>query len=117
MPSTVMIPISGGIGLVQSGQANLFSGSWDAVRGGLQLRYDVSGPGVVYMQPWPNRSGGFSPTVMSGGSGVTNFSDGVPLARGDSYFIPKVRLCSGLETPRFTVPTTASGGFMFWAIA
>lgn len=115
MPSTVMIPVSGGMGLVLSGQGNLFSGTWSQTRGGIQLRYDVSGPGIVYMN-LPNASGGFIPTATSGLSGVTTFSDGMPLGRGDSFFIPKVRLSSGLETPRFAVPAAASGGFLFWQI-
>lgn len=121
MPSTVMVPLSGGIGLVLSGQGFLFSGTWNAIKGGIRLRYDVSGPGVVYVQPWPTLSGGFPVTATSGGSGgfgsgTQNWTDGWPLGKGDQFFIPKARLSSGLETPRFAVPAAASGGFLFWAI-
>ena len=113
MPSTVMVPASGGIGLVQSGDANMWSGQWPRVVGGLQLRYDVSGPGTIYISPGPLLSG-IVVTQTSGTSGVPSYTDGMVLAAGDAFFIPKQRLCSGLETPRVGVPAAASGGFLFW---
>lgn len=114
MPSTTMVPASGGIPLVESGLAQTFSGGPYRVVGGLQLRYDVSGPGVIYVR-LPNHSG----LVVTGGSGVSgavDFLDGMPLGRGDSYFIPNLRLYSGLETPRISVPAAASGGHLFWEL-
>ena len=114
MPSTVMIPVSGiGISLVPPGSGNLYSGGWGRIVGGIRVRYDVSGPNIVYLQVGPNLSGDLI-TITSGTSGLPALTDGFPMLPGDSYFIPKQRLCSGLETPRFAVPAAASGGFMFW---
>ena len=112
MPSTVMVPVSGGMGLVYSGQAYLYSGGPFQVVGGVALRYDVSGPGVVYVN-CTNLSG-LAVTQTSGVSGVCSFTDGVPMGRGDAYFIPRLKLVSGLESVRIGVPAAASGGFLFW---
>lgn len=112
MPSTVMIPVSGGMGLVYSGQAYIYSGGPFQVVGGINLRYDVSGPGIIYVNT--TNLSGLAVTAISGVSGVINFTDGVPLGRGDAYFIPKLKLVSGLESVRIAVPAAASGGFLFW---
>ena len=119
MPSTVMIPtvsglISGGISLVPSGQAYVYSGSPFQVIGGVALRYDMSGPGVVYVGV--TNLSGLNVTITSGVSGFASYTDGMPLGRGDAYFVPKLKLVSGLESIRVGVPLAASGGFLFWEI-
>lgn len=113
MPSTVMVPVSGGMGLVYSGQAYLYSGGPFQVVGGVALRYDVSGPGVVYVN-CTNLSGVGVSNSGTAISGVCSFIDGVPMGRGDAYFVPRLKLVSGLESIRIGVPAAASGGFMFW---
>lgn len=113
MPSTVMIPVSGGMGLVYSGQAYLYSGGPFQIQGGVNLRYDVSGPGVVYVNT-TNLSGLVVTNSGTAISGVVSFIDGVPMGRGDGYFIPRMKLVSGLESIRIGVPAAASGGLMYW---
>lgn len=117
MPSTIVGVISGGALLVSG---NLYSGTavW-ANAGGLQLRLAAGAPGTVYVG-LPNLSGCY-PSTISGGalaSGLSGYflTDGMELAAGESYFIPRNRLTSGLLTPRFVMPAASSGGRVHWEI-
>jgi len=87
--------------------------------GGLQLKLAATSPGAVYVG-LPNLSGNY-PSVNSGGalaSGLSGYylTDGMELAAGEPYFIPKSRLVSGVGTPRFVMPATASGGRVMWEL-
>lgn len=117
MPSTIVGDLSGGALLVSG---NLFSGTalW-ANAGGLQLALDDGAPGAVYVG-LPGLSGNY-PSTISGGalaSGLSGYylTDGMELSPGDSYFVPKSRLVSGLATPRFVMPAASSGGRVFWEV-
>ena len=118
MPSSIVGLISGGALLVSGGDVYSGSAQWYKA-GGLQLKLAAGAPGIVYAG-LPNLSGNY-PSTISGGalaSGLSGylFTDGMELSPGDTYFIPKVRLFSGIETVRFAVPAASSGGRVFWEI-
>ena len=94
----------------------IFSGTSHVI-GGLQLKLSALAPGVVYVG-LPNLSGNY-PSINSGGaltSGLSGYylTDGMELSPGEDYFIPKSRLVSGVETPRFVMVAASSGGRVFW---
>ena len=114
MPSTIVGVISGGALLVSG---SLTSGSPQDPVGGLQIKLAAGAPGIVYVG-LPNLSGNY-PSTISGGalaSGLSGYylTDGMELSPGDSYFIPKTRLTSGLATPRFVMAAASSGSRVFW---
>ena len=94
MPSLVVnyIPNSGAVLLVSG---NLFSGHFSPL-GGIQIRAWSQNSGSCYIGLSggnPPLSGGFL-TIMSGGMVLSGgcrsgMLDGVELAKGDSYFIPR----------------------------
>ena len=113
MPSSVVGDISGGALLVSG---NLYSGTFQFV-GGLQIKMAIGAPGIVYCG-LPNLSGNY-PSIISGGalaSGLSGYylTDGMELSPGDEYFIPRTRLVSGMETPRFVMVAASSGARVFW---
>lgn len=117
MPSTVVGNISGGA-LLLSGDVYSGSSQWYRA-GGVQLKLAAGAPGVVYAG-LPNLSGNY-PSTISGGalaSGLSGYlyTDGMELSPGDSYFVPKSRIASGLETIRFVMPAASSGGRVHWEI-
>ena len=109
MPSTQVFVQSGGILLVSGG---IYSGTpWPV--GGVQLRVQNSGAGPVYIG-LPNLSGTVA-TLNSGGSlSSGGLTDAMELFPGDSYFVPKTRLVSGIETIRVLAPATSSGTRIGW---
>lgn len=116
MPSSIVGDISGGALLVSG---SLFSGSHLAVVGGLQIKRATADAGLIYCG-LPNLSGNY-PSTISGGalaSGLSGYylTDGMEMSPGDSYFIPRVRLVSGVLTPRFVMPAASSGARVFWEI-
>lgn len=112
MPSTLLMPFSGGVTLMSGSP---FSGSPQMV-GGVQLRLAKAAPSLVYVGV-PNLSGE-APTATSGGSlSSGGMADGMELSPGDSYFIPKTRLQnSGVCSIQVIVPAAASGGRLFWEL-
>lgn len=112
MPSTVLTPLSGGVNLVSG---NVLSGTAFPF-GGITLKMStISGTGPVYVGVGnPTISGGVV-TVTSGGSLTSGgMLDGVELVAGDTYFVPKSRLGSGVTTIMVGVPATSSGSRLFW---
>ena len=109
MPSTQLFPQSGGIAIVSG---NIFSGSFQPV-GGVQLKLAKAAPGLIYVG-LPNLSGTAISSVSGGSLSSGGLADGMELSPGDSYFIPRTRLTSGIETIRLAVPAVASGGVLFW---
>mgnify|MGYP001612349298 FL=1 len=109
MPSTQLFPQSGGIALVSG---NIFSGSFQPV-GGIQLKLAEAAPSLIHVG-LPNLSGTASTSVSGGSLSSGGLADGMELAPGDSYFVPKTRLTSGIETIRLIVGAVASGGRLFW---
>lgn len=114
MPSTIVGNISGGALLVSG---DVYSGFAGMLVGSLQLKLAASAPGIVYCG-LPNLSGNY-PSINSGGalgSGLSGyvFTDGMEMSPGDSYNIPKHRLISGIQTPRFVMVAGSSGGRVFW---
>lgn len=115
MPSLQVFPQSGGIGIVSG---NPYSGTLFPV-GGVQLKVDTSG-GPIYvglaipLGVTPPVSGG--PMTFTSGGSLTSggLLDGVQLAPGDPYFIPKVRLSSGLQTIRLNCAAASSGTRLYW---
>lgn len=110
MPSAIVGNISGGALLVSG---DIYSGSFQPV-GGIQLRLSPTAPGTVYVG-LPNLSGDY-PTITSGGALASGggLLDAMPLAAGDSYFVPRSRLVSGIQTIRCVMTAASSGGRMFW---
>ena len=84
MPSTLIgQPVASGPQQVVSG--NPWSGQIEP-QGGIQFKWDKNASGFIYLGLSGNltlNSGGF---FMSGGG----LADGVQLAPGDAYFIPKI---------------------------
>lgn len=109
MPSTILTSQSGGV-LLCSG--NILSGGPQLV-GGIQLKLAVGAPAIVYVG-LPNLSGTVNTSTSGGSLSSGGLTDGMEISPGDSYFIPKTRLVSGVMTPRIIVPAAASGGRMFW---
>lgn len=104
----------------QSGGQNILSGSYLIGRlglgnpavGGVQLRLDITG-GRAYV----GLSGGV--TVQSGGFTLSGgYLDGIPMASGDTYFIPRLGLgISGVPQVFVATDAAASGlGRMYWEI-
>jgi len=109
MPSTQVFVQSGGIGLVSG---NVFSGGPQLI-GGVQLKLAAAAPGLIYVA-LPNLSGTVG-TFLSGGSlSSGGLADGMEMSPGDSYFVPKTRLVSGIETIRRLAPAASSGGRLMW---
>jgi hypothetical protein len=104
MPSFVVGGISGGQPLFSSGLQNPWSGAGGGSQwpvGGILLRYGAAGmsgnlSGLVYV----GFSGGI--TINSGGlppaSGavLAGLRDGMPMAAGDTYFVPRLA-CGGFS--------------------
>lgn len=117
MPSSIVGDISGGALLLSGG---VYSGSAQIYKaGGLQLKLAAGAPGIVYAG-LPNLSGNY-PSTISGGalaSGLSGYlyTDGMEMSPGGSYFIPRVRLVSGIETVRFVMPAASSGGRVSWEL-
>lgn len=116
--STEVAAFSGGLPLVAS---NIYSGSYLDLSpnrtgvGGIQIRLDKVAPGPVYVG-LPDLSGAY-PTINSGGGMSSGgSSDGMRLDPGDAYFIAKLRLISGLQTPYFLVPVASSGARVYWEV-
>ena len=113
MPSLLLFPQSGGIALVSGA---IYSGTGLPV-GGVQLKLAAGAPSLIYVA-LPGLSGstsGLAPTSTSGGSMTSGgLTDGMELSAGDSYFVPRSRLVSGISTISLVVPAAASGGRLFW---
>ena len=109
MPSTQLISQSGGVALIAS---DIFSGSPQLV-GGVQFKLAKGAPGIVYLG-LPNLSGAVTTSVSGAGLSVGGLADGMELSPGDSYFVPKTRLVSGIVTPMVEVPAASSGARLFW---
>lgn len=105
MPSVILTAASGGPWPIVSGNFWSGTGAQHPI-GGIQLRLDTAASGNAYV----GLSGGM--TVRSGGfllSGV-NTTDGMIMAPGDSYFIPKAALAiSGTLNVYATVEAAGSG--------
>lgn len=116
MPSTMLFPQSGGIGLV-SGQ--IFSGTGYPI-GGIQLVMDSDAPGPVYVGlQWFSggvaAASGGAVTINSGGSlSSGGATDGIRVNPGTNYFVPRSRLSSGVLSIRLAVPAASSGGRLYW---
>ena len=125
MPSCQLFVQSGGIALVSG---NIFSGTYGIYGpfpfpvGGIQLKLARGAPGPCYvgLPPIGYLSGftsGVSVTQTSGGSlSSGGMMDGVEMQPNDSYFIPRLRLNSGLASIQVAVPAASSGGVLFWEI-
>lgn len=110
MPSTQVISQSGGVAIVSG---SVYSGTLFPV-GGVHLKLSASGAGPVYVcLPPPAFSGG--PTLDSGGSlSSGGLGDGIELSPGDTLFVPKIRLVSGVATIRVQAPSASSGARLYW---
>ncbi len=53
-------------------------------------------------------------SILGGSLSSGGLLDGYQLNTGQEYFIPKLRLVSGIETIRINCPTAASGTRVFW---
>lgn len=109
MPSTLLFTQSGGIGLVSGAVLSGFPWNY----GGIQLRLSNSGAGPIYVC-LPNLSGSVSTAQSGGVLSSGGLSDGMEVDPGDSYYVPKGRLVSGVETIRLIIPAASSGGRLFW---
>lgn len=110
MPSTQLFFQSGGIGLVSGA---IYSGSPRPV-GGVQLLYsNTAQSGPIYIG-LPNLSGDATTAASGGSLSSGGLADGMEMIPGNSYFVPKVRLVSGIESIRVLVPAPASGARLFW---
>ena len=123
MPSTMCFPISGGIFLVSG---DVYSGQFWPLEG-VQLRLSASGAGPIFVG-LPNLSG-TGVTMNSGGSlSSGGLADGMEMAPGDSYLVPKSRMRittsgisngsgawqAGIQDIRIHVPAASSGSRLFW---
>lgn len=105
-------------GAQQIVSGNPFSGNTGLPIGGIQLRWDPLASGLAYV----GYSGGpTGVTINSGGFFLSGggLSDGVPLAPGDTYFIPMVKLpyahTSGTFNIYFRADVACSGqARMYW---
>ncbi|RJQ26423.1 hypothetical protein C4577_03665 [Candidatus Parcubacteria bacterium] len=111
MPSAILISQSGGVGLISG---NIFSGTpWPL--GGVQLQYNASGPGPIYVGlPSPISATGAVTIKSGGGLSSGGLADGVEIYPGQPYFVSKARLVSGIETIRVGVPAASSGARVDW---
>ena len=109
MPSCQLFSQSGGISLVSG---DVFSGGPQLV-GGVQLRLAAGAPSLIYVG-LPNLSGAVNTGASGGVFSSGGLADGMEVSPGDSYFVPKTRLVSGIQTIRLIVPAAASGGRLFW---
>lgn len=109
MPSLMCFPQSGHIALVSG---DIFSGT-GRPQGGVQLKLADGAPGAIYVG-LPNASGTVM-TLTSGGSlSSGGLADGMELSPGGAYFIPRIRLVSGIQTIRVGVPAASSGARLYW---
>ncbi len=112
MPSCTLISQSGGSFLVSGG---IYSGSLWPI-GGIQLKLATGAGNLIYVG-LPPLSGWISGHVTSTSGGNLSSGgllDGMEITPGDSYFVPRYRLVSGIESIRLDVPTAASGSRLFW---
>lgn len=109
MPSTQVFVQSGGIGIVSG---SVMSGSYWPI-GGVQLKLAAGAPGLIYVG-LPNLSGAPSTGASGGSLSSGGLADGMEVGPGESYFVPKTRLVSGVETIRIIAPASSSGGRLFW---
>lgn len=111
MPSTLVTAASGAPFPLVSGNFWSGTGGFHPV-GGIQLRAGLSNSGSVYV----GLSGGM--TVTSGGFFLSGggLNDGMPLAAGDSLFIPKVAFqTSGVVNVYVNCDAACSGqARIFW---
>jgi hypothetical protein len=115
-----LFPQSGGIALVSG---DIWSGAIIPT-GGLQLKLARNAPSDVYVgfrHANPSDTSLFSGylsgavTITSGGSlSSGGLADGIELSPGDTYFVPRVRLGSGIQDVKVAVPAAASGGRLYW---
>ncbi len=94
MPSILLSAASGAPFPIWSG--NIWSGQgWPKPVGGVQLRLHPNASGNAYIYLSGNSTSGIQMTINSGGpllsgaSGV-GLNDGMIMAPGDSYFVPKL---------------------------
>lgn len=119
MPSFMCFTQSGGHGIVSG---DIYSGSILDVKpwgrgtcGGIQFRLAKGAPSLIYIG-MPSLSG-TTPTGASGGVFSSGgLADGMEVSPGDSYFVPRSRLVSGLDTVRVIAPAAASGSRCFWEV-
>jgi hypothetical protein len=121
MPSLLIAgAVSGGSKLYASGDP--FSGM-GSIPNGIELKLRWSGVGPVYIGlPPPVSISGPGPwsgsvTILSGGalnSGFGSLTDGREIYPGESIFVPRSRLTSGLESILVAAPAASSGVTLFW---
>ena len=108
MPSLLLgSPMLSGPSQLISG--NPYSGYHVTPTGGFQLRLatDASGTAFIYL------SGGASMTINSGGfflSGSLGLLDGMPLGRGDAYFVPRLAFHTSGQYNIYAHVTVAGSG-------
>lgn len=120
MPSTIIRSVSGGAFLVSG---NVFSGSILDVGtdyptaggrvGGIQLRLAKLAPGTVYIG-LPNLSGTVNTSTSGGDLSSGGLTDGMELNPSESFFVPRSRLVSGLQSIKIIAAAASSGGRLFW---
>lgn len=121
MPSTQLISQSGGVALVSG---DIWSGSISPPHAGIQLRLDSTAVGPVYVgvrrkaqpdsAPFSGHLSGSITITSGGGLSSGGLSDGLRLDVGDSLYIPKIALSSGIQDIRVAVPATSSGARLYW---
>jgi hypothetical protein len=91
----------------------IFSGFSQGIVGGINFKLSASGAGPIFLST-PNFSGAL-PTMNSGGTlSSGGLADGMELSPGQTYFIPKLRLVSGVQSVRVDTPAASSGSRLFW---
>ena len=113
MPSCLTFTVSGGHALVSG---NIYSGQNFQLVGGVNLKYSntaVSGPIYIGL---PNLSGTVNTFASGGVLSSGGLADGMEMIPGDTYFIPRSRLVSGIETVRVLAPAAASGMRILWEV-
>lgn len=111
MPSTQLMVVSGGIGLVSG---TITSGQLWPI-GCLTIRNDIYSPsGQAVYVGLPNLSGTVN-TITSGGSlSSGGMADSWPVYPGEVLIVPKSRMVSGMLTPRLLGAAAASGARVWW---
>lgn len=115
MPSTMLTGAVSGGSILVSG--NILSGSYGitGIVGGLLLKLAASGPGPVFVG-LPNLSGAATTQTSGGSLSSGGLADGLELWPGEFYFIDRVRLVSGIGTPKIIVPAASSGVRLYWEV-
>ena len=113
MPSCLPGFASGGQAIVSG---NPFSGTISPL-GGVQLKVAVGISGLVYAGVLLGLSSGGITQTSGGAFSSGGLSDGIELANGDAYFVPRL-LCSGnVDKIAVVVPPTVSGTMrVFWEL-